>query len=200
MLIIRWISHVCRRSSAAMTPVKYETDSSSLTGIFLRNSFFFLCKKINGALVTRTPKSLSGNSITFHWNWWYADCSYCYIRYQYSRSRMDSSTDGVRVVNISKGTVRVCFFIIENVICNTSLYWQCSLIIDNIHVNVYIYVCVSHDVKGYKLITDCYRKEMFGTCFASFYTPALHLRMCSDVYWSSIKEAETDIFSKATTQ
>ena len=45
----------CRRSSAAVTPVKYECDANNLTGTFERSEILLTEKLTNGALVTPTP-------------------------------------------------------------------------------------------------------------------------------------------------
>ena len=45
----------CRRSSAAVTPVKYECDSGNLAGTFTRSKISLTEKLANGALVTPTP-------------------------------------------------------------------------------------------------------------------------------------------------
>ena len=45
----------CRRSSAAVTPVKYECDANNLTGSFARSKILLTGKLTNGALVTPTP-------------------------------------------------------------------------------------------------------------------------------------------------
>ena len=45
----------CRRSSAAVTPVKYECDSGNLTGTFAKSKILLTEKLANGALVTPTP-------------------------------------------------------------------------------------------------------------------------------------------------
>ena len=46
----------CRRSSAAVTPVKYECDANNLTGPFARSKILLTEKLTNGALVTPTPE------------------------------------------------------------------------------------------------------------------------------------------------
>ena len=45
----------CCRSSAAVTPVKYECDANNLTGTFARSKILLTEKLTNGALVTPTP-------------------------------------------------------------------------------------------------------------------------------------------------
>ena len=45
----------CCRSSAAVTPVKYECDSNNITGAFARSKILLTEKLTNGALVTPTP-------------------------------------------------------------------------------------------------------------------------------------------------
>ena len=49
----------CHRSSAAVTPVKYESDANNLTGTFARSKILFTEKLTNGALVTPTPGDFS---------------------------------------------------------------------------------------------------------------------------------------------
>ena len=43
------------RSSATVTPVKYECDANNLTGTFARSKILLMEKLTNGALVTPTP-------------------------------------------------------------------------------------------------------------------------------------------------
>ena len=50
----------CRRSSAAVAPVKYECDWNNLTGAFTRSKIMLTEKLTNGALVTPTPGLLGG--------------------------------------------------------------------------------------------------------------------------------------------
>ena len=45
----------CRRSSAAVAPVKYECDWDNLTGAFIRSKILLTEKLTNGALVTPAP-------------------------------------------------------------------------------------------------------------------------------------------------
>ena len=45
---------MCRRSSAALTPVKYEWDSKNVTGTFARKKIVLTEKLVNGALSTPT--------------------------------------------------------------------------------------------------------------------------------------------------
>ena len=45
----------CHRSSAAVTPVKYECDANNLTGTFARSKILLTEKLTSGALVTPTP-------------------------------------------------------------------------------------------------------------------------------------------------
>ena len=45
----------CCRSSAAVTPAKYECDANNLTGTFARSKILLTEKLTNGALVTPTP-------------------------------------------------------------------------------------------------------------------------------------------------
>ena len=45
----------CHRSSAAVTPAKYECDTKNLTGSFVRSKILLTEKLTNGALVTSTP-------------------------------------------------------------------------------------------------------------------------------------------------
>ena len=47
-----------RRSSAAVTPVKYECDSRNITDTFARSEISLTEKLTNGALVTPTPDLL----------------------------------------------------------------------------------------------------------------------------------------------
>ena len=46
----------CRRSSAAVAPVKYKCDSNNLRGTFTRSKILLTEKLTNGALVTPTPE------------------------------------------------------------------------------------------------------------------------------------------------
>ena len=46
----------CCRSSAAVTPVKYECDTNNLTGTSARSKILLTEKLTNGALVTPTPE------------------------------------------------------------------------------------------------------------------------------------------------
>ena len=48
----------CRRSSAAVTPVKYECDANNLTGTSERSKILLTEKLTNGALLTPTPEHL----------------------------------------------------------------------------------------------------------------------------------------------
>ena len=58
MLNITLIFDRCRRSSAAVTSVKYECDSKDLRVTFA-SSYILLTEKLtNGALVTPTPRLL----------------------------------------------------------------------------------------------------------------------------------------------
>ena len=45
----------CRRSSAAVAPVKYECDGNNLPGAFTRPKILLTERLTNGALVTPTP-------------------------------------------------------------------------------------------------------------------------------------------------
>ena len=45
----------CRRSSAAVAPVKYKCDSNNLRATFARSKNLLTEKLTNGALVTPTP-------------------------------------------------------------------------------------------------------------------------------------------------
>ena len=47
----------CYRSSAAMTPVKYECDSKNVTGTFASSKILLTEKLTNRALVTPTPEN-----------------------------------------------------------------------------------------------------------------------------------------------
>ena len=49
---------MCCRSSAAVTPVKFECDANNLTGTFARSIILLTEKLTNGALVTPTPDHL----------------------------------------------------------------------------------------------------------------------------------------------
>ena len=62
MLDIAFIFDRCCRSSAAMTPVKYECDSKNLTCTFARLKILLTEKLTSGALVTPTP----GNLVALH--------------------------------------------------------------------------------------------------------------------------------------
>ena len=55
LLNIIFIFDRCRRSSAAVTPVKYECDANNLTGTFARSKILLTEKLTNRALVTPTP-------------------------------------------------------------------------------------------------------------------------------------------------
>ena len=55
MLDIAFIFGRCRRSSAAVTPVKYKCDLRNLTCTFARSKILLTEKLTNGALVTPTP-------------------------------------------------------------------------------------------------------------------------------------------------
>ena len=55
MLDIAFIFDRCRRSSAAMTPVKYECDLKNITCTFARLKILLTEKLTKGALVTPTP-------------------------------------------------------------------------------------------------------------------------------------------------
>ena len=55
----------CRRSSAAVTPVKYECDANNLRGTFARSKILLTEKLTNGALVTPTPAHLPVANISY---------------------------------------------------------------------------------------------------------------------------------------
>ena len=59
LLKITFIFDRCRRSSAAVAPVKYKCDSNNLRGSFARSKILFTEKLTNGALVTPTPDHTS---------------------------------------------------------------------------------------------------------------------------------------------
>ena len=65
LLNISFISGRCRRSSAAVTPVKNEWDSNNLKGTFARSKILLAEKLTNGALVTPTPGIESSHMITW---------------------------------------------------------------------------------------------------------------------------------------
>ena len=58
----------CRRSAAAVTPVKYECDSGNLTGNFARSKILLTERLANGALVTPTPDEHSCQIKHFYYN------------------------------------------------------------------------------------------------------------------------------------
>ena len=64
----------CCRSSAAVTPVKYECDANNLTGTFARSKILLTDKLTNGALVSPTPGPVrssyphNGTFILLRWN------------------------------------------------------------------------------------------------------------------------------------
>ena len=66
ILNITFIFGRCRRSSAAVTPVKYGCDSKNLTCTFAMSKKLLTEKLTNGALVTPTPV-LNLTTIL----WWY---------------------------------------------------------------------------------------------------------------------------------
>ena len=55
LLNIAFIFDRCRRSSAAVAPVKYKFDSNNVRGTFARTKILLTEKLTNGALVTPTP-------------------------------------------------------------------------------------------------------------------------------------------------
>ena len=66
LLNITFIFGRCRRSSAAVTPVKYGCDSKNLTCTFARSKFLLTEKITNGVLVTPTPDGVSQSRIMWY--------------------------------------------------------------------------------------------------------------------------------------
>ena len=69
---ITFIFDMCRRSSAAVTHVKYECDAKNLTGTFTGPKIFLTEKLRNRALVTSNPDwlyviCLLGNGLATNW-------------------------------------------------------------------------------------------------------------------------------------
>ena len=73
----------CRRSSAAVTPVKYKCYSENLKGTFARSKTLFTEKLTNGALVSPSQFPVSSHwvrcdtSVQFNWVGRFTELMYC---------------------------------------------------------------------------------------------------------------------------